>query len=55
MKIGSTVRHIHKGWIGIVLEISSRTSGVMIDISDESGVMVRIVDYNDLEVLDESR
>ena len=53
MNIGDTVRHLRLGWIGIVLEISSRTSVVMVDISDETGVMVRIVDYNDLEVVND--
>lgn len=55
MKIGDTVRHVSKGWIGIILEISPRTLGVMVDFSDKSGIMCRVVNRNNLEVINESR
>lgn len=51
MKVGNAVRHKRKGWIGIILEISEKTPGVLVDISDESGIMVRTMNRNELEVI----
>jgi hypothetical protein len=55
MKVGDTVRHRRKGWIGKILEISSRGPGIMVDLSDKSGVMCRVVHRDSLEVISESR
>ena len=49
MKVGDLVRHKRKGWIGTVLEISTRTTGVLVDLSDEKGVMCRVINRKDLE------
>ena len=55
MKVGDTVKHKHRGWVGVILEISTRTSGVLVDISDSSGIMCRSVHKDNLEVINESR
>jgi hypothetical protein len=51
MKVGDTVKHKKKGWVGIVLMISKRTKGVVVDISDKTGVMVREINRDDLEII----
>ena len=51
MKPGDRVKHKIKGWFGTVLEISTRGPGVMVDLSDEKGIMVRIIHFNNLEVV----
>ena len=54
MKVGDAVRHKSKSWVGRVLEISERGPGVLVDISDSSGVMCRFIHRNNLEVINES-
>ena len=51
MKVGDTVKHKRKGWVGMILEISTRTAGVLVNISDSSGVMCRSIHRDNLEVL----
>ena len=55
MKVGDIVRHRRKGWIGKILEISSRTPGVVVDLSDKTGVMVRTIHRNDIEVVEKKK
>jgi hypothetical protein len=55
VKVGDIVRHRRKGWIGKILEISSRTPGVVVDLSDKTGVMVRTIHRNDLEVVEKKK
>jgi len=55
VKVGDTVKHKHRGWVGVILEISKRTSAVIVDISDSSGIMGRSVHKDHLEVINESR
>jgi len=51
MKVGDLVRHKKKGCVGIILSVSKRTEGVVVDISDETGVMVREFHRDDLEII----
>jgi len=55
MKIGDLVRHKKKGWVGIVADFMNRNSGVLVDLSDEEGVMFRWISIYNLEVIDEDR
>ena len=55
VKVGDTVKHKHSGWVGVILEISKRTPGVIVDISDSSGIMCRFVHKDNLEVINETR
>jgi hypothetical protein len=55
MNVGDTVRHRKKGWIGKVLEVSLITPGVLVNLSDTTGVMVRSIHRDNLEVVSESR
>ena len=54
MKVGDLVKNKKTGKIGKVLEISKVTPGVMVDLSDASGVMVRCAHRDNLEVIDEA-
>ena len=55
MKVGDTVRHKQKGWIGKVAGFMKRNSGVLVDLSDEQGIMFRWISIYNLEVIDENR
>jgi len=52
VKVGDTVKYKCKGWVGKILEISARTSGVLVNISDASGVMCRSIHRDNLEVIE---
>ena len=51
MKIGSRVKHPRLGE-GIVLEFRKH-GGVMIDFSDQNGILVRVCHTSSLEVINE--
>jgi len=53
MKIGDRVRHVRKGWLGRVLGFMKRNPGVLVDLSDEKGVMVRWIHKDNLEVIED--
>ena len=53
MKVGDRVRHRTKGTIGSAYEIKG--DRVLVDWSDETGVMFRWVRKEKLEVINESR
>jgi len=51
MQIGNRVRHKKKDWIGIVLDKMKRSPGVLVNLSDEKGVLVRWIHRDNLEVI----
>ena len=53
MKVGDKVRHVKKGWIGIVADFMTRNPGVLVNLSDETGVRFRWFHRDSLEVVDE--
>ena len=53
MKAGDRVKHETKGTIGFVYEI--KRDRVLVDWSDETGVMFRWARKENLEVINESR
>lgn len=53
MKLGDRVRHKTKGWEGIVTDFMKRNSGVLVNLSDESGILFRWIDIRDLGVINE--
>ena len=55
MKVGDRVRHIKKGWIGIVGGFMKRNPGVMVNLSDKSGIRFRWIHRDNLEVISEGR
>tara|TARA_R110000824_G_scaffold363883_1_gene552208 strand:- start:264 stop:431 length:168 start_codon:yes stop_codon:yes gene_type:complete len=54
MKVGDKVRHLRKKYIGTIAIIDHIGVGVMLDLSDEEGVMFRYVSREDLQVIHES-
>ena len=54
MKIGDIVMHRKKKILGRVIEFAKKTRGVIVDFSDETGVMCRWVDRRNLEVVSEN-
>ena len=50
MKIGSRVKH-HRLGIGIIIKFC-KYGGVMVNYSNEKGVLVRVSHINSLELLD---
>jgi hypothetical protein len=53
VKVGDKVRHIKKGWIGTVVDFMKRNPGVLVNLSDKSGVRCRWIHRDDLDVIDE--
>ena len=51
MKIGSRVRHVRLGE-GIILDFC-KYGGVLVNYSDDKGVLVRVSHRDSLELLDE--
>ncbi len=51
MKLGDRVKHPRLG-VGIILQFCKH-DGVMVNFSDKSGVLVRVVYIHDLEEVDE--
>jgi len=51
VKTGDTVRHKTKGWVGIVAGFMKRNPGVLINLSDASGIRFRWVHRKNLEVI----
>ena len=49
MKIGSRVRH-HRLGEGVILEFC-KYGGVLVNFSDDTGILVRVVKLADLEVI----
>ena len=50
MNKGDKVRHKNKGFIGVIY--SFEKYGVLVDWSDKTGICFRLVNPNNLEVLD---
>ena len=50
MKIGDTVIHTRRGWIGKILSFQ-KNGGVIVDLSDKSGVMCRVIHIDNLEIV----
>ena len=53
MKVGDRVRHKKKNIVGVVYEISKVS--VVVDWSDDTGIMFRVSHIKDLEIINESR
>ena len=51
MKMGDRVRHIEKGWIGKIVGFMKRNPGVLVDLSDRTGIKVRWIHRDKLEVI----
>ena len=51
MKTGTRVKHPRLG-LGVIIQFC-RYDGVMVNFSDKSGVLVRVVNKHDLEEVDE--
>jgi hypothetical protein len=54
MKSGDLVVHKTKGITGIIVSFGKRNNGVLVDISDKSGVLCRIFHRDMLRVVRES-
>ena len=55
MNVGDRVRHKKKGWIGIVADFMKRNPGVLVNLSDKTGVRFRWIHKDNLEVINEDR
>ena len=53
IKIGDIVRHVDKGWIGIVADFQKRNAGILVNLSDHSGVKFRWIRREKLELVKE--
>ncbi len=51
MKIGDTVIHKKRNWIGKIISFNKRNGGVLVDLSDDQGVLCRIIHIDNLEVV----
>ena len=54
MILGNKVRHKKKGWIGTVAGFMKRNPGVLVNLSDSTGVRFRWIHKDNLEVIDEN-
>jgi len=52
MKIGDKVQHKTKGWIGIIADFMKRNNGVLVNLSDNSGIRFRWIHQDNLKVLE---
>jgi hypothetical protein len=50
MQIGDNVRHVNKGWLGVIYEIGKY--GYLVNWSDDFGVRFRVSSGKDLEAID---
>ena len=53
INIGDVVVYKRKNWQGIVASISNRNGGILVDLSDDSGIKFRIIHYSNLEIIHE--
>jgi len=51
MQVGSKVKHLRKDYKGVIAVIDHIGVGVLVNLSDEEGVMFRYFSREDLEVL----